>query len=66
MQEIKFKPCPFCGSENIRISKDFYVNNKGFVVNIPKSVSCMECHCKGPAFIYDKDVVKTWNIRIDS
>lgn len=46
---IEVKPCPFCGSDNIK--------SDGFVV------MCATCGAKGPVAIYPKEALALWNKR---
>ena len=54
--EIKLKPCPFCGAE-VEVVKDFESCFEGY------SVWCENCHSSS-AIYYDKtDAVEAWNRR---
>lgn len=71
MSEIKLKPCPFCGSENVKL-----MSNEGEDI-FPQVVDCVDdlgstfcyVHCYGcdTEFISNsdiaKDVVEAWNRR---
>lgn len=50
---MKLKPCPFCGSTNLKIeSKRVRVGTNGLDVpvhNMTYSVRCNKCHARGPA-----------------
>ena len=50
MADIKLKPCPFCGSEKLKIEKKnkktrYHVN--GNLYNYTASVRCNACHARG-------------------
>ncbi|MDE7104660.1 MAG: Lar family restriction alleviation protein [Ruminococcus sp.] len=56
MNEIKLKPCPFCGREAIlkeKVSKD----------EIRYYVLCGKCMSKSHMFVTEKDAVDAWNRR---
>lgn len=57
------KPCPFCGSQNIRESKEFEMQKNGHLKSVVIYISCQKCFAKGPSSIYDPDVEKSWNER---
>ena len=50
MSEIKLKPCPFCGSEKLKIdmkskAKRYY--GSGMLYNYTATVRCNVCHARG-------------------
>lgn len=63
MAEIKYIPCPFCGSGNIRTNVGLYETPPQYYTQ------CMECGTKGPSFdIYKhkygyEKAVTAWNMR---
>ncbi len=51
----KFKPCPFCGSNNIASRCD---NHSG------DNIFCQDCFAEGPAIIFpEHDAIELWNNR---
>jgi predicted RNA-binding Zn-ribbon protein involved in translation (DUF1610 family) len=61
--EEKFFPCPFCGSDNLRKSNDFGVDNKGFLKLFVNHVQCNDCGAAGPTTGMTKEF--DWNSRSD-
>lgn len=73
---IKFKPCPFCGSEDIGV-KD-YVNDLNIGINCPFSANrtvwayCRYCGCEGRKrtgdLVYYSEIIalvtEGWNARV--
>jgi Lar family restriction alleviation protein len=57
MNEIKLKPCPFCGGEDLSIETDDHTGEY-----------CIFCSKCGPACFdkYKIDSIHTWNSRVDS
>jgi hypothetical protein len=64
--QIELKPCPFCGSRNVKISEDD--------TDHARWVFCTECQCDGPCIDYKiakecskveslRIVVDGWNLR---
>ena len=45
----QIKPCPFCGSENVKYS------------SLEGRVFCKDCQARGPCGATDKDAIKKWN-----
>lgn len=45
----QIKPCPFCGSENVKYS------------SLAGRVFCKDCQARGPCGATDKDAIKKWN-----
>jgi Lar family restriction alleviation protein len=63
---MKLKPCPFCGSEDLRISKLPKISNDLITFEmIPSCVSCMTCGADGPKAAYVDDVIEAWNQRYE-
>ncbi len=60
----ELKPCPFCGSNQLRTPMNVSIRNSKVEMK-PTHVSCMECGADGPPITYVDDVVKAWNKRID-
>lgn len=57
------KPCPFCGSEDLRESKNFSVTKCG---ELKKNIVCVECNncgCNGPTIVFIVDAIQAWNDR---
>lgn len=52
MIEIKLKPCPFCGSDNVRFVGDEH------------AVRCMRCKAKGPIAPNEDMARDMWNDRL--
>lgn len=62
------KPCPFCGSTNVRICYATKQNKNGYTSNIyyrssPARVECGSCHISTPIFTRACRAVKAWNRR---
>ena len=55
-------PCPFCGSNDLRIPKNIESEN-GYIVAKATTVECLECGASGPKIAYVSDVLKAWNER---
>ena len=65
MSEIKLKPCPFCGSDDVQI-------NKGAMWG--HAVHCNHCgadvifwgllHCDNPNYDYSDELASNWNRRV--
>ncbi len=58
----ELKPCPFCGSNDLRKSKDFTIKDKNLICLVC-DVQCNNCGCDGPKLFYTNDTVKAWNER---
>ncbi len=56
MSEIKLKPCPFCGSDNVDIYKHKNEN---------KCVVCYKCYSGSGNYMTDDLAVEAWNRRAD-
>ena len=55
---IKLKPCPFCGSKMIEISKLNLLNSWCSI--------CVACGCTGPGVHFTADqAARAWNKRYD-
>lgn len=48
---MEIKPCPFCGSENVKYR------------SLAGRVFCKDCQARGPCGATDKDAIKKWNAR---
>lgn len=72
MNEIKLKPCPFCGSGSLKIIKKrtVYKGRKAYVA----SVRCNHCHARGGTMLnltlpyavkedVEKETILRWNRR---
>ncbi len=55
------KPCPFCNSDNLRVSKNF--KNDGKLTMINCFVCCEDCGANGPTIVYVEDPIKAWNLQ---
>ncbi len=56
-QNIKFKPCPFCGSRNISMH---YLFANGYYV------LCEKCETKSGYALTRKESIKHWNTRLNN
>jgi Lar family restriction alleviation protein len=56
------KPCPFCGSTNVRLWKGQTV---GTGDNGIRFVRCFECGSRGP-FSEQSEAIDAWNKRVES
>ena len=59
----ELKPCPFCGNDYLRKSKDFYVDEKGFVKAKINHIQCNGCGASGPTTGMTKEF--DWNSRLN-
>jgi Lar family restriction alleviation protein len=59
----ELKPCPFCGSDKIRESKDFKITKNEELRIITTCVKCTYCGCNGPTIAYVEDTILAWNKR---
>jgi len=57
----ELKPCPFCGSEDLRESKNPFINDQKILSFETIYISCKTCGSQGP--IKDFSELKTWNDR---
>lgn len=55
MSEITLKPCPFCGSEKLKVKSS---GRWGYFV------AC-ECHAVGPNFSSREGAIDAWNTRLE-
>ncbi|MBQ8786307.1 MAG: Lar family restriction alleviation protein [Oscillospiraceae bacterium] len=62
MGELQLKPCPFCGSTNVRIFEPIPINAIG------RAVICEDCNTSvGFPMVYDdREAAEYWNKRSDS
>lgn len=51
MKTPELKPCPFCGSVNLKI--------------FPSFVACAKCDGMGPDKTADKTAIEKWNTRVE-
>lgn len=58
----KLNHCPFCGSTDLRIPKNFKVKD-GFMYAEEVSVNCLYCHASGPTCVFTNDPIAAWNKR---
>ena len=54
---MTLKPCPFCGSEDVKEVYTFYTIFR-------HSVYCKNCYTEGPAKPTEAEAVEAWNNRI--
>ena len=61
MSDEKLQPCPFCGSEDVRVVEE-YSCNKGEMLY---QGYCFHCGARGPGFpqSYDHRIYRYWNRR---
>jgi Lar family restriction alleviation protein len=60
----ELKSCPFCGSDDLRKSNNFYFCKKEKQVKeMVTFVQCNNCGADGPTIAYVEDTVKAWNER---
>lgn len=59
MSELNLKPCPFCGSSDLKIEN---VLNQASDSD-DRAVFCQNCFARGPAVYYDGQAVLLWNMR---
>ena len=59
--EIKLKPCPFCGGEAKIMKDSVYEDNPYFVICTDKKCECYAVtnHCRTPY-----SAIKAWNRRV--
>lgn len=57
MQEVKLKPCPFCGSEDVELNS-YLIGNKYLFF-----VTDTECLADGPVFGTEEEAIAAWNRR---
>lgn len=63
--EMEFKPCPFCGDKDLRVTKDFSISKDlGTIIMKECSVCCLNCGATGPTIVYVEDPIDAWNERI--
>lgn len=64
---MKLKPCPFCGSEELRLVKDIRKYSNGELQEFNLYIECLVCGSEGPqrSHLKNPDVIKSWNIRKD-
>lgn len=55
-------PCPFCGSEDLRESKEFKIINDEYKILIV-TIQCFRCGANGPTILHAKDIRQAWNER---
>ena len=61
MTEIGFKPCPFCGGDNIRLDHVALLRDPPLILY---SISCRKCEATvGKNFISEEAAIKAWNRR---
>jgi len=58
------KPCPFCGSVDLRTSTTSKIEDNKFVCQI-QCIQCMFCGAEGPKKFYVNDPVSKWDDRSD-
>lgn len=64
MDDLKnLKPCPFCGSKDLKISKIFSPLNCEKMNGHRTSVTCENCAASGPNMLFNNDIEKSWNER---
>lgn len=56
MDEIKLKPCPFCGGKADILGENKYL--PGTIVH------CTECQVETPMYKNREDAIKAWNRRV--
>jgi len=61
-KEIKLKPCPFCGSTDLK-AYDCFGQTHPKRKSMLWIVDCMNCDCMGPLSETKKGVIKLWNTR---
>lgn len=59
---VNEKACPFCGSDDLRISKNIESEN-GYIIAKATKVECLTCGVDGPKIAFVEDVLKAWNDR---
>lgn len=60
MSENELKPCPFCGSENMRTGNEKYITGKDIYIECTKcSARIQICAEYG-----EEELVKMWNNRV--
>lgn len=59
MEKQKLKACPFCGNENLKITKQTYGG-----LNAWYSIKCKNCKA-GISNIFRDLVISSWNKRIE-
>lgn len=64
IDEIELKPCPFCGSTELRIIKALSLSKdlSDFTM-IDNYINCLTCGTEGPKKAYVDDVKEAWNER---
>jgi Lar family restriction alleviation protein len=66
LKEIKLLPCPFCGSVDIRIARDYqkYANgDDNFDMPMFHYCQCSNCFCHYGWHSEKEDAIKVWNTR---
>lgn len=53
----KLKPCPFCGSDNLKLI------SYNSIAGVCKMVECMQCFAQVPSRATKKEAIEAWNKR---
>ena len=72
MTEVKLKPCPFCGCENVRLMSNETEDGSPCCINSDEELEAKYCyvHCYGcdmdfmPDSDIARDVMVAWNKRV--
>lgn len=59
MVGFKLKPCPFCGSKDVRVDEYYYVSDG----STGYCVTCYKCGIGTPERESRKKVIRAWNRR---
>lgn len=57
----QLKPCPFCGSTDLRVTQDYYGAD-----DYDKVVSCNDCSSQGEPCATEAQARHSWNKRISA
>lgn len=73
MSEVKLKPCPFCGSADVKLANNAPWLSEKYQGNI-RTVGCRDCGVNGGIFntlvltveVAEEKAIRSWNRRVDN